>query len=67
MGLPKEAADRILKGFTNQKLIASMQVGGARALHAVHAALDAGRGSRGRGCTGAAPGRRPAAAARAAR
>lgn len=25
MGLPKEAADKILKGFTNQKLIASMQ------------------------------------------
>ena len=27
MGLPKEAADKIIRGFSNQRLIASMQVG----------------------------------------
>ena len=27
MGLPKEAADKIIRGFTNQKLIQNMQVG----------------------------------------
>lgn len=27
MGLPKENADKIIRGFTNQKAIASMQVG----------------------------------------
>lgn len=28
MGLPKEAADKIVKGFTNQRLIAGLQVRG---------------------------------------
>lgn len=34
MGLPKETADKVLKGFQNQKLIAGMQVGspGGRAV-----------------------------------
>lgn len=27
MGLPKENADKIIRGFTNQKAIAGMQVG----------------------------------------
>ena len=31
MGLSQESADKIIRGFTNQKAIASMQVGGGGA------------------------------------